>query len=65
MILNPPTDCIFQSRMSVTIFDTYVESVAGVPVPLHGCWTNETHLDVIWNSLNTAFEYVFQHILLF
>jgi len=58
-ILNPPTNCIFQSKMLVTIFGAYFESVAEVPVPLHGCWVNETHLDAIWNSIGTAFEYAF------
>jgi len=42
----------------VFIFDTYVESVAAVPFPLHSCWRNETHLDDIWKSVNTASEYV-------
>jgi len=59
MILKPPTDCIFQSNMSASIVDVYVDSVAGVPVPLHGCWENETHLYVILDSLNTAYVYVF------
>jgi len=45
--------------MAMTIFGAYLESVAEMPVPLHGCWMNETHLDVIQNSLGTAFEYVF------
>ena len=58
-VLNPPTDCIFQSKMAVTIFDVYIQLVAGVPLPLHGCWRNETRLDAIQNSLDTAFEYVF------
>jgi len=43
----------------VTIFNTYAQSVAGVPVPLHGCWANQTHLDAIWNTIGTTFEYVF------
>ena len=58
-VLNPPTHCIFQSWMSVTIFETYAQLVAGVSLPLHACWENETHLDVIWSSIGIAFEYVF------
>jgi len=56
---NPPTDCIFQSAMSVMIVDTYVDSVSGVLSPLHSCWGGPTPLDNIYNRLGSAFEYVF------
>jgi len=51
--------------MSVVIVDTYVVSVSGVLLPLHGCWENSTHLGNIYNSVATAFEYVYNHISLF
>ena len=64
MILNPPPDCIFQNVMSVMIINVYLESVAGLQVPLHGCWEGSTHLDKIYNHASSAFKYVFKHILL-
>ena len=48
----------------MSISDTYVKSVAGVPVPLHGCWRINTQLNVIRNSLNTASEYVLTYFAL-
>jgi len=62
MILNPPTDCIFQSAISTVIVDVYLESVSGMQAPLHGCWiiaTNAMHLGDIGNKVNSAFQYVF------
>jgi len=59
IMLNPPTDHIFQSAMSVMIFDAYVQSVSGVLLPLHGCWQNETYSDNIDNRVGSAFQYVF------
>ena len=59
MILNQSADRIFQSAMSVMIFEAYSISVSGVQLPLHGCWGNPTRLDDIYNSLASAFEYVF------
>ena len=56
IILNPPTDHIFQSVISVMIFDTYIQSVSGVLLPFHGCWGNPTHLSNIDNGVSTAFE---------
>jgi len=44
IILNPPTEHIFQSAISVVIFGIYVESVFGPLLPVHDCWMNETHL---------------------
>ena len=64
-ILNPPTDHIFQSAMSAMIVGVYVSSVSGVLVPLHGCWSNVTHLYNISKGVATAFEYVYNHISLF
>jgi len=58
-ILEPPTDRIFQTVMAATILSVYLNSVYGVPVPLHGCWTNPTHLDNLYNRAASAFEYVF------
>jgi len=58
MILNPSTDCTFQSAMSVVIVDVYVESVSGMQVPLHACWIKSTHLSDIENKLGSAFQYV-------
>ena len=52
IILNLPTDHIFQSAMSVLIVDVYLQSVSGVLVPLHSCWVNPTHLYNIQHSLN-------------
>ena len=63
-ICNPPTDCIFQSAMSVMIVGVYVRSVSRALLPLHSCWENPIHLDNVYNILNSAFEYVFKHILL-
>ena len=57
-ILNPPTDCNFQSSISVLIVDVYLESVSGVLLPLHGCRANPDHLDNIYNHVGSAFEYV-------
>jgi len=48
--------------MSVVIVDTYIISVSGVLLPLHGCWENSTHLGNIYNSVATAFGYVYNHI---
>jgi len=62
MMINPPTDRIFQSAMSVVVVDGYVNSFSGVLLPLHGCWGNSTHLSNINNGLSTAFEYVYNHI---
>jgi len=62
MIINPQTDRIFQSAMSVVIVDAYVNSVSVVLLPLHGCWGNTTHLDNISDGVSTAFEYVYNHI---
>jgi len=61
-IPNPPTDRIFQTAMSVIILDVYLESFSGALIPLHGCWLNVTHILNIYNSLGSAFAYVFQHI---
>jgi len=61
-ILNPPTDRIFQTLMSVTIVGTYNSSISRVPGPRHGFWGNTTHLDNIYNKVGSASEYVFQHI---
>ena len=58
-ICNPPTDCIFQSAMSVMIVGVYVRSVSRALLPLHSCWENPIHLDNVYNILNSAFEYVF------
>ena len=58
-ILNPPTNHIFKAATSIVIVDVYVMSVSGMLVPLHGCWGNPTRLDDIYNSLASAFEYVF------
>jgi len=57
-ILNPPTDHIFQTAISVLIVDAYVESGSVVLLPLHGCWLNPTHLSNIQYSFSSAFEYV-------
>jgi len=59
MILNLPTDHVFQSAMSVLIIDVYLQSVSGALVPLHSCWVNPTHLYNTQHSLNSAFAYVF------
>ena len=59
MILNPPADQIFQTLMSVMIFDIYVGSVSQVLLPLHGCWEVVTHLVDIQLSLDGAIQYVF------
>ena len=59
MILDPQADRIFQTFMSVMIIDIYVGSVSGVQLPLHGCWTNATHLMGIENKVDSAFQYVF------
>ena len=64
MILNPPPDRIFQNVMSVMIINVYLESVAGLQVPLHGCWEGSAHLYKIYNHASSAFEYVFKHIFL-
>jgi len=45
--------------MSVMIVEVYIESVSGMQVPLHGCWTNATHLGDIDNKVDSAFQYVF------
>ena len=58
-ILNPSTDHIFQSAISVVIVDVYVISVSGVQLPLHGCWGDPRHLDNIYTRVASAFEYVF------
>jgi len=47
------------------IIDVYVNSFSGVKFPLHGCWLSPSHLYNIQSSLDSAFEYVFQHISLF
>jgi len=44
--------------MSVVILDIYIKSVSGMQVPLHGCWTNATHLTDIENKVDSAFQYV-------
>jgi len=55
-ILNPPTDCIFQTAMAMVIFDMYYEGSGSGP--FHGCdWGDGIISDGI-------FEYVFKHILL-
>ena len=59
IMLNPPTDHIFQSAMSMMIFDAYVQSVSRMLLPLHGCWQNETYSDNIDNHVGSAFQYVF------
>jgi len=61
MILNPPTDRIFQSATAVMILDVYATSVSVVQLPLHSCWGNSRymHLGNIDNNLSSAFEYVF------
>jgi len=50
--------------MSLLIIYTYVESVAGVLLPFHGCWLKDTPLSQIQYSLTSAYEYVSQHVLL-
>jgi len=40
------------------IIEVYVSSVAIVVLPLHGCWTNQTHLLNIQYGLASAFKYV-------
>jgi len=57
-MLNPPTDRIFQTAMSVIILDVYLESFSGALLPLHGCWLNITHILSIYNSLGSGFAYV-------
>ena len=59
-ILNPPTDCIFQTAMAMVIFDMYFILVYGGSGsgPLHGC---ERGYGLISDGI---FEYVFKHILL-
>ena len=57
MILDPQADYIFQTF--VMIIDIYVGSVSRVQLPLHGCWTNATHLIDIENKVDSAFQYVF------
>ena len=59
MILNPPTDNIFQISLSLMIIDVYVNSFSGVKFPLHGCWLGPSHLYNVQSSLDSAFEYVF------
>ena len=59
MILNPPTDCTFQSAMSVVTVDVYIESVSGIQVSPRSCWENETHFTDISNKVEGAFQYVF------
>ena len=56
---QPTTDRIFQTSMSLLILYTYVESVAGVLLPLYGCWLNDTPIFYLEAILNTTYEYVF------
>jgi len=58
-IINPPTDCIFQSAVSGLILDVYIESVAAVLLPLHGCLLHSAHILQIQAYLGSSFEYVF------
>jgi len=62
MVINPQTDCIFQSAMSVVVVDAFLNSVSGALLPLHGCWLNPSHLSNISNGVSTAFEYVYNHV---
>jgi len=42
--------------MSLTIVDIYLESVAGMLLPLHSCWNNGTHILDIEKTLASAFD---------
>jgi len=58
-ILTAATDCIFQNLMSAMIIYVYLESASALLVPLHGCWLGPAHLVNVYNSVSSAYEYVF------
>jgi len=58
-MINTPTDRICQSAMSEVIFEVYVNSVSGVPLPAHGCWLSGTPFLNIESSLGTALDSIF------